>query len=124
MKTPLKIYEYNNCSTCKKALKFLDSKKISYTKIPIVEQPPSLAELKQMLTFLKAEGKTFKNLFNTSGIQYREQNISKKIKDGMTEAEALKLVSQNGKLIKRPFLIAAQFGGIGFQEDVWKKFCC
>jgi arsenate reductase (glutaredoxin) len=65
MKT--KIYQYNKCSTCVKALKYLDSKKISYESVPIVDQPPALAELKKMLVHLKNRGGTFRNLFNTSG---------------------------------------------------------
>lgn len=119
MKT--KIYEYNKCSTCVKALKFLDDKNVKYEKLPIVDQPPSTQELKQMLEYLKADGGTFKNLFNTSGVQYRELNISEKIKSGLTESEALKLLATNGKLIKRPFLLTDKAGTVGFKEDVWKK---
>lgn len=117
MKSQIKVYEYAQCSTCKKALKFLDSKKVDYKKIPIVDQPPTMAELKLMLKHLKAAGKTFKNLFNTSGVQYRELGISEKIKNGMTEDEALKLLSQNGKLIKRPFVLSDHGGAVGFQEQ-------
>lgn len=117
----VKIYEYNKCSTCVKALKFLNDKGVKYEKLAIVDQPPTLKELKQMLEFIKTEGGSFKNLFNTSGVQYRELNISEKIKEGMTEAEALKLLSTNGKLIKRPFLLTDKTGTVGFKEEVWKK---
>ncbi len=121
MKPSLKVYEYNKCSTCQKALKYLDSKKIQYTQIAIVDQPPTVSELKQMLKYLKADGGSFKNLFNTSGVQYRELNMSEKIKNGLTEEEAIKLLSQNGKLIKRPFLLMGSDGVVGFQEEKWKK---
>jgi len=117
----MKVYEYKACSTCVKALKYLDSKKVDYDKIPIVEQPPTGTELKKMLGYLKEAGGTFKNLFNTSGLQYRELKISDKIKAGMTEEEAIKLLSKNGKLIKRPFLLTKKSGTVGFREDVWKK---
>ena len=117
----IKVYEYKKCSTCQKAIKYLDSKKFSYQNIPIVERPPSISELKKMLQYLKAEGGTFKNLFNTSGIQYRELGISEKIKNGLTEAEALKLLSENGKLIKRPFLLTESSGTVGFKQDEWKR---
>lgn len=118
---PIKVYQYKSCSTCQKALNFLDAKKISYQSIPIVEQPPSLLELKKMLHSVKEAGGSFKNLFNTSGVQYRELNVSDKIKSGLTEAEALKLLSENGKLIKRPFLLKDDEGVVGFKEDQWKK---
>jgi arsenate reductase (glutaredoxin) len=116
-----KIYEFKNCDTCRKALKYLDGKKVSYDKIAIVDQPPSLAELKKMLGYIKEDGGSFKNLFNTSGVQYRELNISEKIKTGMTEVEALQLLSINGKLIKRPFLLTNNTGVVGFKQEIWKK---
>jgi arsenate reductase len=115
----MRIYEYKNCSTCQKALKFLDSKGVAYEKLPIVEQPPSMAELKKMLQFLKEDGGSIKNLFNTSGQVYRELKISDKLKDGMSEAEALKLLSENGKLIKRPFLLTDTGGVVGFKPEAW-----
>ena len=117
----IKVYEFKNCSTCVKALKFLDAKKVAYEKISIVDQPPTMTELKKMLDYLKAEGETFKKLFNTSGVQYRELNISEKLKSGMTEKEAIELLSKNGKLIKRPFLLTDTSGTVGFKEDVWKR---
>lgn len=117
----VKVYEYANCSTCKKALKFLDTKKVDYTKIAIVEKPPTEAELKKMLQYLKSEGKSIKNLFNTSGQVYREMNMSEKLKTDVSEAELIKLLSKNGKLIKRPFIISDAAGTVGFNEDEWKK---
>ena len=116
-----KIYEYDRCSTCKKALKYLDAKRKKYERVPIVEQPPTVTELKTMLGYLKADGKTFKNLFNTSGEQYRALKIGDRIKAGMTEQEAIALLSKNGKLIKRPFLLTAKGGTTGFQEEMWNK---
>ncbi|MFP6596370.1 MAG: glutaredoxin domain-containing protein, partial [Candidatus Hydrogenedentota bacterium] len=44
-----KIYTYKNCSTCQKAKKYLQSRNIDYTEIPIRETPPTKAELKRML---------------------------------------------------------------------------
>jgi arsenate reductase len=117
----MKIYEYKNCDTCKKAIRFLEANGAKFERLPIVDQPPTLAELKKMLGYLKAEGLTFKALFNTSGQLYRELDIATKLKAGLTESEALELLSKNGKLIKRPFLLTSTSGTVGFKEDVWKK---
>ena len=117
----IKIYEYKNCSTCKKSLQFLDKKGISYETFPIVDQPPKISELKAMVKSLKERGETFKKLFNTSGVQYRELKIADKIKAGMSESEALDLLSKNGKLIKRPFLLSEKLNTVGFKEDEWKR---
>lgn len=116
----LKVYEYAKCSTCIKALKFLDGKKVKYDKIPIVDKAPTQKELKEMLAALKSRGGSIKNLFNTSGVLYRELQISSKLPT-MTEAEALRLLSENGKLIKRPFVIGDDVHLLGFKEEEWKR---
>lgn len=113
----IRVYEYANCSTCKKALKFLDQKKVSYERVPIVDQPPTLTELKAMLSHQNGD---LKKLFNTSGQLYRELGVSEKLPE-MSEAEALKLLSQHGKLVKRPFVLTNDGGLVGFKEDEWKK---
>lgn len=117
----IKVYEYSKCSTCVKALKYLDAQGVKYEKIDIVTKPPTLKELKTMLDYMKANGGGLKNLFNTSGVQYRELKMSEKLKAGLTEAEALKLLAQNGKLIKRPFILTDKSGAVGFSTDVWAR---
>ncbi|WII72199.1 arsenate reductase family protein [Bdellovibrio sp. 22V] len=116
----LKVYEYAKCSTCVKALKFLDAKKVKYDKLPIVDKAPSQKELKEMLAALKERGGSIRNLFNTSGLVYKEMKLSEKLPT-MTEAEALKLLSENGKLVKRPFVIGDDTHLVSFKEDEWKK---
>jgi len=39
----------------------------------------------------------------------------------MTAAEAIDLLSKNGNLVKRPFLIGDGMVLTGFKSDVWKK---
>lgn len=117
----LKVYEYSKCSTCVKALKFLDSKKVSYQKLPIVDKAPTQSELKKMLAALKERGGSLKNLFNTSGVLYKEFKISEKLPH-MSEAEALALLSEHGKLVKRPFVLGDGIALVGFKEDDWKKY--
>ncbi|MGZ3772881.1 MAG: Spx/MgsR family RNA polymerase-binding regulatory protein [Pseudobdellovibrionaceae bacterium] len=116
----LKVYEYSKCSTCVKALKFLEGNKVKYEKLPIVEKAPSQKELKQMLAAIKERGGNIKKLFNTSGVQYKEMKMSERINE-LTETEAIKLLSENGKLVKRPFVISDTICLVGFNEDEWKK---
>ena len=113
----MKIYEYKGCSTCRNALKFLDSKKIPYTKIPIRETPPSVPELKKALKFLNGDSK---KLFNTSGQDYRSLNLKETL-NTMAEEDKLKLLNSNGNLVKRPFVISADLILIGFKEEDWEK---
>ncbi len=74
-----------------------------------------------MLGYLKATGFGLNRLFNTSGEQYRLFGMSEKIKGGMSEFEALKLLSQNGKLVKRPFVLTDKKGTVGFSPEVWDE---
>ncbi|MBK8396789.1 MAG: Spx/MgsR family RNA polymerase-binding regulatory protein [Leptospiraceae bacterium] len=113
----MKVYEYKGCSTCRNALRFLDSKKILYSKIPIRETPPSISELKKALKFLGGDSK---KLFNTSGQDYKALNLKEKLLS-MTEEDKLTLLSQNGNLVKRPFVISSEFVLVGFKEEDWKK---
>ena len=49
----------------------------------------------------------------------RELGVAEKLKT-MTEAQALSLLSKNGKLVKRPFVLLKDRGLVGFQEADWK----
>ena len=113
----VKVYQYKKCSTCVKALKFLKEHKIAFTSCDITETPPTINELKKMLQYKNGE---IKKLFNTSGIAYRELKLSERIKE-IKEEEALELLSQNGKLVKRPFLLTENFGLVGFKENEWEE---
>lgn len=111
------VYLYGKCSTCQKALSFLKKMNCSYQVKDISQTPPSLEELKMMLKFQNHE---IKKLFNTSGILYRELQLSQKL-PMLSLQEALDLLSQNGMLVKRPFLLGKDFGLLGFQEKKWQQ---
>lgn len=113
----VKIYEYENCSTCKKALRFLANRKYAVNKIDIATIPPSKAELKTMLTIY---GGNIRVLFNTSGMLYQKLNMKAQVAT-MTPEAAIDLLSQNGRLIKRPFVLYGKEGLVGFDEAKWKK---
>ncbi|MEC7226533.1 MAG: ArsC/Spx/MgsR family protein [Candidatus Latescibacterota bacterium] len=38
----------------------------------------------------------------------------------MKPADAVRLLAQNGKLIKRPFLLTDGGGAVGFKEEQWQ----
>ena len=115
----MKLYQYPKCSTCRKAVKFLTEKSIDFTSIDITEQPPTVDELNVMLASYDGE---IRKLFNTSGVQYRELNMKEKLPT-MSAEQAVELLSGNGKLIKRPFLLNDSGQGIvGFKEADWSEF--
>jgi len=110
----MKLYQYPKCSTCRKAAKFLNEKGLEFESIDITINPPSIEELNSMLVHMGE----VKKLFNTSGVQYRELNMKEQL-PLMTDAEAITLLSGNGKLIKRPFLLTTGKGIVGFKEELW-----
>ena len=110
----LKIYTYARCDMCRKALKFLRGHKIPFQEIPIRETPPSLGEIRAMR---EARGE-LRKLFNTSGADYRAMGLSKKL-PAMKEADALRLLTENGNLLKRPFLIGKNIHLTGFKQEEW-----
>ena len=65
-------------------------------------------------------GLPLKRFFNTSGIQYREMELSKKLLT-MSEDEQLALLATDGMLVKRPLLVAEDFVLTGFKEEEWKS---
>ncbi len=110
----LKVYFYSACSSCRKAIKWLDSHQIQYEKIDILKEPPSESLIRMAINQLGDR----KYVFNTNGLSYRAIG-AKRIKQ-MSEEQALKALTSDPKLIKRPFLIKEDGTVlIGFKEDLW-----
>lgn len=109
--------EYPSCSTCRKAKKWLDEHRIAYEARPIVDRPPSAEELK---AWIAKSGLPLKKFFNTSGLSYKALQLKDKL-PGMSEEEQIRLLASDGKLIKRPLLIAGDGVLVGFKTDEWER---
>ena len=107
---------YPKCSTFKKALKWLDDHGVKYELRDIVEKNPKQKELKE---WYKKSGLPLKRFFNTSGLKYKELELSKKLPD-MTEAAQIKLLATDGMLVKRPLVVADNKVLTGFKEKEWE----
>ena len=132
------VYCYNRCSTCKKAIKYLEeniarNKNIELESKDIITEKPNLEEMSKIIE-TKYDKKIsditrdeIKSFFNTSGILYRENNIKDKIKDlNNSIDDILKILVSDGKMIKRPLVIIKD--GInkdkillGFKEEEYIK---
>jgi arsenate reductase len=110
----LKVYQYAKCSTCRKALKWLDARGVSYEPVDIVTGPPKKSEL---LRALKS-GVPLKKLFNTSGQSYRDGGWGEKL-GKVTQAQAIEALAADGKLIKRPFILDGEKVLVGFDESAY-----
>ena len=113
----LTVYVYQKCSTCRDALKWLDAHRIAYQVKAIRETPPSPTEL---AAAHQALGGKLSKIFNTSGIDYRALGLKDQLPT-MSETEAFDLLSKNGNLVKRPFLIGEDKLLVGFKPADWEK---
>jgi arsenate reductase len=111
----LTVLCYKKCSTCQKALKWLDANGIAYEERPIKEENPTLEELK---TWYGISGLPLKRFFNTSGNIYKEMSLKDKL-PSMDEDEQLALLATDGMLVKRPLAVGDGFVLTGFKEAEW-----
>ena len=111
------IYSYSKCSTCRKALNWLGSNNFKYRLIDIVENPPSFEHLDLALKQYIADKK---KIFNTRGKSFKSIDIDIYT---LQNEEIIKLLFNDGKLIKRPFLVYENKKIIlGFNEIEYSNF--
>lgn len=110
--------EYPRCSTCRKAKKWLDEHNVTYTDRHIVEDRPSVEELR---AWIERGGLPIRRFFNTSGRLYRELGMKDRFAAGIGEDECLELLSSDGMLVKRPIIVGEGFVLVGFREAEWEE---
>ncbi|NLW89040.1 MAG: arsenate reductase family protein [Clostridiaceae bacterium] len=108
---------YPKCSTCQKALKWLDEHKIPYEFRDIKEDRPTREEL---IAWQAKSDLPLKRFFNTSGQLYRENGLAARLPE-MTEAGQFDLLSSDGMMVKRPILVDDDFVLVGFREKEWAE---
>ena len=99
------VLVYRKCSTCQKALKWLEEHKIFFEERAIVDENPTYEELKEW--------------YGKSGLPL-QMNLKDKLPE-MTEDEQLRLLATDGMLVKRPLVIGEDFVLTGFREKEWEE---
>ena len=95
--TLIQVYGIPTCSTCKKALQWLDTQGISYEFINTKEQPP---DREQITHWVEKLG--YQTLRNTSGQSYRALD---EVKNTWKDAEWVAAFSDEVMLLKRPIFV-------------------
>lgn len=113
----IKIIQYPKCSTCKKAVKFLQDNNVEFESRDIKENNPTAEELKK---WHEMSGLPLKRFFNTSGLKYKELGLKDKLPQ-MSEEEQYQLLATDGMLVKRPILIGQDFVLVAFKETEWSE---
>jgi len=112
----LTLYHHPRCDSCRKAIRLLEEVGVNYEARDLTVTAPSREELLRMLVRVDQR---VRRLFNTSGQRYRELGLSGRI-DGMSTSACMNLLSREGLLVKRPFLIGGDVALVGFRETEWR----
>ena len=107
---------YPKCSTCKKAMNWLDEHNVEFDQRHIVEDNPNVDELR---LWHKMSDLPLRRFFNTSGMLYRDMGLKDKL-PSMSEDEMYELLASNGMLVKRPLLVLDDTVLVGFKEKDWE----
>lgn len=111
------VLVYRKCSTCQKALKWLEEHQVNFQERAIVDENPNYEELKE---WYEKSGLPLKKFFNTSGLIYKDMKLKDKLPE-MSEEEQLRLLATNGMLVKRPLVVGEDFVLTGFKEKEWEE---
>jgi arsenate reductase len=112
--TRLQLLHYAGCDTCRKARTWLKSHGVTASERPIVEQPPTTAELEK---WVPASGLPLRKWLNTSGQSYRA--LGKERVAAMSDAQLVQALSEDGKLVKRPVLVHGNRVLVGFDPKAY-----
>lgn len=113
----MRLFIYPKCSTCMKAVKYLEENNVEFEIRDIVLERPTFLELEE---FIKISGKEINKFFNTSGMKYRELGLKDKL-IGMSDKEKIELLASDGMLVKRPMLIGEDFVLNGYRKKEWDQ---
>lgn len=108
---------YPKCTTCQKAQRWLEEKKVKHGLRDIKLDNPTAEEL---AAWWKTSGLPLKKFFNTSGLLYKSLDLKSKL-PLMSDDEMLQLLATDGMLVKRPLLVGDGFVLVGFKESEWAE---
>jgi arsenate reductase (glutaredoxin) len=108
------VLHYAGCDTCRKARAWLAARDVDVRERPIVEQPPTRAELAK---WIPASGLPVRKWLNVSGQSYRA--LGKERIAAMTDAQLIDAMTRDGKLVKRPVVVDGSRVLVGFDADAY-----
>ncbi|UBH09219.1 Spx/MgsR family RNA polymerase-binding regulatory protein [Macrococcus armenti] len=113
----IKFYQLPNCTSCRKAAKFLSDNSVSFEPVHIVEHTPTAKEFDAIV---KNTGVDVNLLFNRLGTKFKELNLKETL-DKKSYEEKLELLASDGMLVKRPLAVKGDKITLGFKEVEYKQ---
>lgn len=111
----VKIYGLKNCSTCKKAMQWLDEHQVVYEFSDYRANPVEPAVL---LEWAQAVGGWAK-LVNRASPSWR--NLPEASKSPESDQDWLQLIAELPTLVRRPVTVDAQSVTVGFKADAYAE---
>ena len=109
-------YWLPNCSTCQKALRWLERRGVQITHFrDIKEEPLSRDEIAELARMVGGEGE----LFSKRAVKYREMKLNER---QLSTAEMLGLMEEEFTFLKRPILRIGDRAEAGFFERSFERF--
>lgn len=103
----MKIYHNPKCSKSRQTLALLQENGVEPEVIEYLKTPPSVEELQAIL---QALGKAPQDIVRTKEDLYKELGLKEK---SLSEAEWLKVLHDNPKLIERPIVVKGDSAVLG-----------
>jgi arsenate reductase (glutaredoxin) len=109
----LKVFGLNKCSTCQKAVAWLDENDLKHTFSDVKESPLDSVQVSKWSSALGG----WEKMINRAG--YSGRGLSPAETANLTEKKAVALVLRNPSLIRRPLIEHADGSvTVGFSEKV------
>jgi arsenate reductase (glutaredoxin) len=109
------VYQYPKCSTCRKALRWLEARGVAHTTTDLVATPIPAGKLRDLH---RRSGLPIARFFNTSGESYRKGGFKDRL-GSLSDAQAISELAKDGKLVKRPIVDAGTAVLVGFDEKAY-----
>jgi arsenate reductase len=107
MKSAVRIYYNPDCSKCRLTLQLLDDNGVNPDVVKYLEQPPSVAELTEILDLLSLQPR---ELMRKHEAPFKEMNLDD---TNLSREELIQAMVDNPILIERPIVINGDKAIIG-----------
>jgi arsenate reductase len=110
------ILSYAGCGTCKKALRWLAEHGVAVDVRPIVDEPPTAAEL---TAWIPKSARPVRRWLNTTGQSYRALDKERLV--AASDEEIVRWLTEDGKLVKRPVVVTKERVLVGFDAEAFAE---
>lgn len=112
----VKIFTTSSCSSCKKAIKWLNEHNIKYTEKNLFTEPITRDDIRTMLE--NAEN-GFEDIISTRSKVFTTQNIDI---DSMSYNELIDFIINNPSILRRPIIVDEAKMQVGYNDDEIRVF--